>query len=152
MEDWLEDFWKRNRAKLGPVLGLVFVALGLSFFIAAVTAGACRNDSIAAHKRVAYCTISLTASSWLDIIPLENKRRSVIQLHRGIALLQSELRDAARKDFTAAVALMVKHFDKRWLRDAHMRLIATHEDPRVKPFWRARLDEMEEADTGVRGQ
>lgn len=138
----IEDFIIRHKAKLTVTLVSTFVFLWLTGMTAGITAAACRKDRMEPEKRVVYCNISLTAGMAFDVFPREYRRRSLVQLHRGIAYLQSDQPEKARADFDGALTVLMKYHKNETLHETHMGIIARHADPRVEPFWRATLDAM----------
>ena len=140
--DRVERIVVRHKARLAQVFVGAVVVIWMSGMTAGFTAAACRKDSIEPEKRAVYCSISLAAGVFFDVIPIDHRGRSLVQLNRGIAYLQAGRVEDARADFDQAIGILIRHLDKDDIRDPHMRIIATHPDPRVEPFWRARMDEM----------
>ena len=139
--EWVEDFFLRHKKALSAVFGTLFALFCLTFLIGAFAAGGCREESIPAHKRVAYCNVSLVAGTWADIFPLEYRRRSEVRLERGIALLQAGRPQDARAGFAKAVNALLLYPEDNYVFSVQRDIIASHQDPRIAALWRQVLDD-----------
>lgn len=95
----------KSRAKQVAVAIAVtlFLMAWLSGMTAGLTASACRSDRYEKAQKLRFCSISRVAGAWMDIMPLERAKRSIIVLERGLAMVQLGKMDKARDDFEKAL-------------------------------------------------
>jgi hypothetical protein len=139
MEFLHQILWQRLKRGLPTILVSLFLLILLSGFTAGLMAAACKKDRHEAEKKVRYCSISLAAGAWADLLPLERARRSMIRLERAIALAQVERTDEARVDFKRAIDVMLSSRIS-WLQEDHMRRIARLENKQIEALWLSVLD------------
>lgn len=131
--------WPRLKRWLSAILISLFLLFWISGFTAGLMAAACKKDRHEAEKKVRYCSISLAAGAWADVLPLERARRSMIRLERAIALAQTRRTDEARVDFKRAIDVMLSSRVSGLQKD-HMRRISRLEDKQIEELWLSVLD------------
>jgi len=132
--------WQRLKPWLRALLVSLVLLLLISGFTAGLMAAACKKDRHVAEKTVRYCSISLAAGAWADLLPLERARRSMIRLERAIALAQAERTEEARVDFKISIDVMLRS-RVSWLEEDHKRRIARLGNKQIEALWLSVLDD-----------
>ena len=111
----------------------IFLCAWLSGMTAGLTAGACRNDRYEGAKKLQFCNISLTAGSWMKLLPIERAKGAIIQLERGIALSQVGKEEEAVEAFDRALR-DVQAKPRSWEQTLNQRMVKL-KDPRTLALW-----------------
>lgn len=133
MEQPTEAKPSRLRTWSFAILVWAFLCVWLSAMAAGLTAGACRNDRYDGAKKLRFCNISLTASAWMKVFPIEQAKGAMIQLERGIALSQVGLEREARDAFERALR-DARAQPGSWEQGLHQRIVQL-DDRRTLALW-----------------
>lgn len=87
---------------LGISTGL-FMFLWLTVTIAAFNARGCRATDNPPETKLGYCDRSEKFGGWMDVIPIERAKGSILDLERGIALAALGMENEAVTSFQRAL-------------------------------------------------
>jgi hypothetical protein len=87
---------------LGISIGL-FMFFWLSVTIAAFNAKGCRGADTPPETKLGYCERSEKYGGWMDVIPIERAKGSMLHLERGIALAALGVKNEAVSSFQRAL-------------------------------------------------
>ena len=86
---------------LGLAIGL-FMFFWLSIMIATFNAQVCRASDTPPETKLRYCERSEKYGGWMDFIPIERAKGSILHLERGIALTALGMENEAVASFERA--------------------------------------------------
>ena len=133
METPIDSKKSRLKTWASAILVWTFLCVWLSGMTAGLMASSCRNDRYQGAKKLRFCNVAIIAGSWMQVVPFERARGSLIQLERGIALSQTGQEKQAIRAFEKALhdARVKAGF---WEQELHQRMIQL-DDHKTLALW-----------------